>query len=280
MARVEVGGVGLEVFDTGVGDQTVCFSHGLLWDHRMFLPQIHALRGRYRCVAWDHRGQGRSGVPSGRVVTIEEVTSDAVRLVEQLGVGPVHFVGLSMGGFVGMRIAARRPELVRSLSLLETAPDVEPPENVPKYLRLLWVVRLLGVRRFVADRVLKIMCGASFLNDPRNEAQVDELRRRMQENRRSIRKAVLGVIEREGVEAELRRIRCPTLVLRGTEDAAIARDRSRKLLDGIPHAEWAEVEGCGHTSSLERPEAVTEVLVGFLDRVARAPDHSYLTPHP
>lgn len=266
MSRIQVGDTTLEVLDTRTGAETVCFSHGLLWDHRMFLPQIEALRGTYRCVAWDHRGQGGSD-DLRRTVTIEQVTTDAIALVEKLGVGPVHFVGLSMGGFVGMRMAARRPELVRSLSLLETAPDREPAANVPKYRRMCLAVRVLGVRRFIADQVLTIMCGASFLADPANAARVDGLRRMIMSNRRSIIRAVYGVLERDGVEAELKRVTCPTLVLRGTEDAAITRDRARKLLDGIPHAGWEEVEGCGHTSSLERPDAITEVLRRFISTV-------------
>lgn len=255
----------LEVLDTGgEGRETVCFSHGLLWDHRMFEPQIARLRERYRCVAWDHRGQGRSAVPAARSVPIEEVTADAVALVETLGVAPVHFVGLSMGGFVGMRIAARRPELVRTLALLETAPDPEPRAHLPRYRTLAAIARLFGVRGFLADRVLKIMCAPEFLADRANAARVAVLRARLMENGPSIVKAVNGVLEREGVEHELAAIRCPVLVVRGTGDAAIARDRARKVLAHVPHARWVEVEGAGHTSTLEAPDAVTDALVAFL----------------
>ena len=52
---------------------------------------------------------------------MDTLTDDAVALIESLGVAPVHYVGLSMGGFVGQRIAARRPELIRTLSLLDTS---------------------------------------------------------------------------------------------------------------------------------------------------------------
>ncbi|MEQ1501543.1 MAG: alpha/beta fold hydrolase [Myxococcota bacterium] len=267
MSTTIVNGVRLALLDTGGTGPTVCFSHGLLWDHRMFRPQIDALRDRYRCVAWDHRAQGQSEVPPGRIATIEEVTADAIALIERLGVGPVHFVGLSMGGFVGIRIAARRPELVRSLSLLETAADPEPAANIPKYRRLAWVARLFGVRRWLADRVLAIMCGGSFLADPQNAARVDVLRSMLMENRRSVVKAVAGVLERDGVEGELGRIACPTLVLRGTEDAAITRDRAHRVVEQVAGAQWVEVPGAGHTSTLEAPEAVTAALIRFLSEV-------------
>lgn len=253
---------GLRVVDTGGGasGRTVCFSHGLLFSHAMFEPQIAALRGEHRVVAWDHRGQGQSEVPPGRIVTIEQCTADAIGLIEALGVAPVDFVGLSMGGFVGMRIAARRPELVRSLALLATAPDPEPPAHLPRYRALTLVARTLGVNRWLAARVLKIMCAPATLADPARAAVVDRVRQLLMANGRSVYKAVNGVLERAGCEGELAAIRCPTTVIRGTGDQAIARERARLLVDGIAGARWVEVPDAGHTASLEAPEALTAAL--------------------
>lgn len=255
----------LWVEDTGTGDEVVCFSHGLLWSADMFRPQIEALRERYRCIAWDHRGQGRSDVPAGDEVSIETCTDDAIALIEQLGVGPVHFVGLSMGGFVGMRIAARRPDLVRSLSLLETAADPEPASNVPKYKRLNLVARWMGVPDFLADRVMPIMFADSFLADADRQGEVRARQRELRGNSTSIYKAVNGVIRRRGCTEELASIRCRTLVLRGTEDTAIARPRAVALAEGIEGATFVEVEGAGHTSTLEQPARVNEALLAHLE---------------
>ena len=270
MPQQTVNGTTLEVLDTAGAGPPVCFSHGLLWDHRMYAPQIEALRDRYRCIAWDHRGQGRSAVPDAPAVAIETVTADAIALIEALQIAPVHFVGLSMGGFVGMRIAARRPELIRSLVLLDTAPDPEPRAHLPRYKALSWAVRLLGVRSFLAERVLRIMCSASWLADPAHADTRQLLKERLMGLDRSIVRAVAGVLEREGVEAEIGDIRCPTLVARGVEDAAISRERSRLLADGIAGARWVEFDAAGHTSTLEQPEAVTAAIAAFLEETAAA----------
>ena len=80
------------------------FSHGLLWSTRMFDAQVATLRSRYRCISWDHRGQGHRYVPLVRAIGIEECHADAVVLIEQLGVAPDHFVGLSISSFVAMRL--------------------------------------------------------------------------------------------------------------------------------------------------------------------------------
>ncbi|HET9451382.1 MAG TPA: alpha/beta hydrolase, partial [Aggregicoccus sp.] len=103
MPLLSVNGTQLYYEDSGGEGEPVVFSHGLLWSSQLFAPQVQALRARYRCIAYDHRGQGRSAKPPGRSVDIETVYEDAVALIETLGVASCHFVGLSMGGFVGMR---------------------------------------------------------------------------------------------------------------------------------------------------------------------------------
>src|SRR3954463_1539252 len=107
MATFELDGMSLYYEDTGPGStgQTIAFSHGLLWGTELFAAQIAALRSRYRCLAWDHRGQGRSAADRRNCIGMELVWQDAVALLEALGGGdPAHLVGLSMGGFVAMRM--------------------------------------------------------------------------------------------------------------------------------------------------------------------------------
>lgn len=274
MPLVPVNGTRLWVEDTGDppagappsgGGAPVVFSHGLLWSTRLFDPQVAALRDRYRCVAYDHRGQGRSDVPPGRApVTIEACYADAVALLERLALGPVHFVGLSMGGFVGMRLAARRPDLVRSLALLETSADPEPEANRPRYRLLARVVRWLGPRP-VAGRVMPIMFGRTFLADPARAAERDAWRAHLLGNRRAIWRATLGVVDRAGVADELPRITAPTLVVVGDEDAATVPAKAERIAALIPGARLAVVCGAGHSSSVEQPAEVSVLLGAFLD---------------
>src|SRR5439155_13936417 len=132
-----------------------------------------------------------------------------------LGAAPCHFVGLSMGGFVGLRLAIRRPQLLRSLVLIESAADPEPPANVPKYRLMTLVARTLGTR-LLAGRIMKIMFGDAFLADPARRVERKERRAELRGvNPIGAARATIGVIERAPVEAELDRIRVPTLVLSG-----------------------------------------------------------------
>jgi 3-oxoadipate enol-lactonase len=248
----------LWVQDRGQGE-ILAFSHGLLMSAELFAPQVEALSDRYRCISWDHRGQGRSGEVQGDEVSIETCTEDAVALLEALG-EPVHFVGLSMGGFVGMRVAARRPDLIKSLVLLDTASDPEPMANRKKYERLIVALRIFGLQDFLVKQVLPILCGQSVMTDPALAGHRRHVERFVRSNRTDIYKAVNGVIRREACTHELAKIACPTTVMMGDEDVAISRERAQIMARAIEGSRWVPIPRAGHSASIENPEAVTAAL--------------------
>ena len=264
MPTLDVNGTTLYYEDTGPGStgQTIVFSHGLLWGTELFAPQIEALRGRYRCIAWDHRGQGRSAADHRHTIDMELVWQDAVHLLEALGVSRVHFCGLSMGGFCAMRMASRRPDLVRSLILIETSSDPEPIENVPRYRLLTRIVKLVGPR-VVNSRVLPIMLGKTILTDPARRGEVARYGELMS-RRRDIWRAVNGVIDRAGIHDELARISVPTVVIVGDEDVATPRAKAEKIASAIKGASLAHIARAGHSSTLEEPAHVIAAMETFL----------------
>lgn len=269
MARITVNGVELFYEDTGGPGEAILFSHGLLWNTSLFAPQVTALKGRYRCVAYDHRGQGRSADGQGSEIGMDLLTEDAVALIAALGLGKVHFCGLSMGGFVGMRLAARFPHLVRSLILCETSADAEPEENVPKYRKLNFVARWLGLR-FVTAKVLPILFGRTSLTDASRAAEKAAWRKQLDGNRRSIWRAVNGVINRSPVIDELPRITAPTLVIVGDEDVATTPAKAERIAKAIRNARLVRIPKAGHSSTVEQPQAVNAAMLQFLGTLRRS----------
>ena len=263
MPRIPVRDTELYYEDSGGDGPVVLFSHGLLWSGAMFDAQVAALKADYRCITYDHRGQGRSAPATERSVPIETATEDAIALIEALKLGPLHFCGLSMGGFVGMRIAARRPELLRSLILMETTADPEPAENVPKYKRLAFVARWFGLS-LVATPVMKIMFSRSFLGDPSRSAEVATWRAHLIGNRRDIVAAVYGVIEREGCAALLPSITAPTLILVGEEDVATVPAKSERIHAAVKGSTLIRIPAAGHSSSVENAPPINAALRDFL----------------
>ncbi|MBI2376839.1 MAG: alpha/beta fold hydrolase [Deltaproteobacteria bacterium] len=265
VTKKPIRGIELDLDDSGGNGPPVVFSHGLLWSGRMFDAQVRALQPDFRTITYDHRGQGRSDRPRG-TVSIETVYEDAVALIESLGVAPCHFVGLSMGGFVGIRLASRRPDLLRSLSLLGTTAGPEPRHNVPKYLAMNAIARGGGLR-LVAPAVMKIMFGKTFLEDPAREPERRRWTDELLSNHRSIHRAVAGVIEREGAEELARQIRVRTLIVVGDEDVATPPSASERLNDLIEGSRLERVRGAGHTSTVEQPEQLSKLVREFVSSV-------------
>lgn len=247
---------------------TIVFGHGLLFGGWMFRAQTAALRGRYRCVAIDWRGQGDS--PSAADgYDMDTLTTDAVALIEHLDVGAVHYVGLSMGGFVGQRLAARRPELIRSLVLLDSSAEAEDAVAAWRERALSAIFRYAGIAP-VLRPAKKLMFGPTFRADPRSAPLLDEWARRLARNdREGIRRAVLAVANRKPVLDELGSIAAPTLVAVGADDAALPPARSRTIAAAIPGARVVIIARSGHSSAVEQPDAVTTLVSSFVDAAPR-----------
>ena len=248
----------------GSGAETIVFSHGLLWSSKLFYKQVAHLKDRYRILTYDHRGQGKSEVTKNGY-GMDQLYEDAAALIEKLDLGKVHFGGLSMGGFVAMRIAARRPDLIKSIILMETSAQDEP--NKIKYRMLNTIVKLFGVK-VVTGPVMKIMFGQKFLNDPNRKEEREEWIRELQNNKKTIVRAVDGVIDRNGVEAELKNITCPTLIMVGTQDIATVPAKAEYIHAQIPHSTLKYIDGGGHTSSIEEAEQYNKEIDLFLANIS------------
>jgi 3-oxoadipate enol-lactonase len=267
MPKLRVNAVELYYEDVGSGPQTIVFAHGLLWSCRMFDAQIAALKDRYRCVSFDFRGQGQTEVTKDGY-DMDTLYEDAAALIATLNLAPCHFAGLSMGGFIGMRLAARRPELLRSLILMETSADPEPSENIPRYRQLGMVARYVGLRP-VAGRVMPIMFGRTFMTDPNRDADRKLWQQRMAGNdKQGIIRALNGVIGRKPIYEELGRIALPTLILVGDEDVATVPAKAQRIHVAIANSRLVTIPHAGHTSSVEQPQAVTSAIEEFLASVA------------
>lgn len=263
MPMIKLNDAQLYYEEHGEGPEAILFVHGLMWSGRMFAPQVAALASRYRCMTLDLRGQGRSEVTAVGY-DIDSLTRDAAALIDALACAPCHFVGLSMGGFIGMRLAIHRPELLRTLTLIESTAESEPAANVRRYALMNFVARWFGLR-WVVDSVMDILFGQTFLTDPARAQERDALRREVLANDRiGITRAVKGVIGRDAVLDQLNRIDLPTLILVGEEDVATPPELSQRMQARIPGARLEIIPRAGHTSTLEEPAAVTQALTAFL----------------
>ncbi len=268
MPKSHCNGASIHYEDTGGDGDPIVFSHGLLFSGAMFEAQVAHLRKHFRCITFDHRGQGQSGVTKGGY-DMETLTEDAAALIKALDAAPCHFVGLSMGGFVGMRLAAQRPELLKSLTLLETSAEPEDPKNAPKYKILNIIARWIGLWAAIGQ-VMPIMFGRTFLTDP---GRADERRRwsmAITSNHRiGITRAVNGVIDRAGCVDLLGDIRVPVGIGAGDKDVATTPEKSERMHRNIDESELVLFKGAGHSSSIETPDQVIELIERTIQRAGK-----------
>ncbi|MFZ2176246.1 MAG: alpha/beta hydrolase [Rhodococcus sp. (in: high G+C Gram-positive bacteria)] len=265
---LRVRGVDLYYEETGGAGEPILFLHGFFFDGRMYEAQVAALKDRYRCVSVDLRGQGRSGHARGGY-QLEQHTADVLSVIRQLGLAPVHLVGWSMGGFVGLRLAAREPGLLRSLILLDTSATAQELSKLPKHLIVTGLIRLLGASpSFVLNGIETEMYSEGFRTDPGRAGEREVWRRRWAAADRScLAKTSLALMIRPDIRDELAGVDVPTLIVTGLEDAAMPAEPSRELHSLIAGSRLVELQGVGHSSPVEDPNGVTEALERFLGEV-------------
>jgi len=265
MPTARVNGAELYYEDTGSGTEAVVFAPGLAWGTRLFRAEVAALGVRYRCVVVEPRGQGRSEMTKAGY-ELDNQAVDLAQLIEHLGVAPCHLVGHSLGGSAAVRVAARRPELVRSLALLNATADEDPLWDRVLFRGLSYVVDLFGVGT-VGGRFVKTMFGKTFLHDPARATEREEARGQFLSNdRRGLARAVRGWIRSPPVMDELPNVTAPTLVVAGEEDAAVKPERSRAVAEGVRDGRFLLLPKCGHSSPVEAPAAVTDAFRDLFER--------------
>ncbi len=163
MPHVQINGANLHYTDVGNGPETIFFVHGLAFDGRMFEAQIDHFKSRYRCIAMDLRGHGQSDLTDSGY-DMDGMAGDAAALIKHLDCGPCHFVGWSIGGFMGMRIAIAHPELLKSLTLIGTA-SMNGSDTDFGFKAVPWLTRMFGMGA-VTGSLMSAMFGKPFLKDP------------------------------------------------------------------------------------------------------------------
>ena len=239
--------------------QTVVLSNSLgstsaIWDR-----QVPALEG-YRVIRYDHRGHGDSPVPRGPY-TIADLGHDVLELLDSLDVERASFCGLSLGGMVGMWLAAHAPERIDRLVLLCTS------ARLP---RQPWLERARLVRAEGTSAVADLVVGRWFT--PAFSAREPELVERM--------RAMIAATPAEGYAScceaiaamdlrdDLRAIRAPTLVLGAADDPAIPVEHSTAIAHGIEDARLVVLADAAHLPTIEQHALVTQYIVEHLEGAA------------
>ncbi|WP_179862288.1 alpha/beta fold hydrolase [Longibacter salinarum] len=261
MPYVTVNGCEYFVKDTEEGPETIVFGHGYLMTHRLFDAQVDALSDSYRCIAFDWRGQGMTQITTGGY-DVRDLARDVASLLDAMDVDRCHYVGLSMGGFVGFRLLAHYGDRLHSAVLLDSDAGAESMLRWLKYQAMLTMVEHFGYDS-VIDRVIPLMFGETFRRE-QPEAVEMWTERITAQDPRGIVPAGRGIFSRESALPLLGKARTPTLLMVGGEDVTTPPEKTAAAHDALPNSKMLIVPQAGHSSAVEQPEAVTHAIRRFL----------------
>src|SRR4051794_33196987 len=157
MPTIKRDGAHIHYNDTGGDGPVVVFSHGILMDASMFDAQVAEFAGEYRCLTWDQRGHGETGLVTDPF-TYWDSARDLIALLDDANVEQAVLAGMSQGGFLSLRVALLAPERVRGLIFIDSQAGTEAPDAAPLYQSMAenWAADGYdeNVARFVADLIL------------------------------------------------------------------------------------------------------------------------------
>lgn len=257
----------LWVEDTGEVDlPPVLCLHSLWLDHTMFDALVEAAAGKFRMIRPDFRGQGKSAPPTSDIVDMDTCARDMEALVEKMGLRDVNLVVQSMGGDVALRMAARRPELYRSLIMLASSArggEKDELEWVNKWLEDSYQTGFVGDS---LQLLRQVMFGETTRKTVSKQAMLKHWSAMLEASPRSLWPAIRGVIDRDGCADILSAIAAPTLIFSGEEDVARPPSWAQEVADGIVLSKLVLLPGIGHSPILEAPELVLPQILEFLER--------------
>ncbi len=266
MSIAHVNGAGLYYTEMGRrGGEVVIFSHGLLFDHTMFEHQMATLAEvGYHVFGFDWRGQGRS-IAAGdeEAYSFESLAEDAYGLLQYLEIARCHWVGLSMGAMVAFHLYFKQPELFRSLTLLDTSADPEPPEHLPRYQQLVQTYKAFGPVPPLIEALEQVFFSPTFRQrDPQGQERWNKV---IAANPRENMELICsGVFSRPSVTERLDEIKVPTLIMVGEHDVATSPDHSETMHQRISGSKLVTIPNAGHSSTVEQPEFISHELLIFL----------------
>lgn len=261
MARIDHQGCALHYEVIGPrssATRPVLLLHGLGSSSLDWEYQLPALSGQYQVILMDLRGHGQSGKPRQRY-SIEGFSADVAALLEHLNCGPVHLVGLSMGGMVGFQLAVDRPALLHSLCIVNSGPQVKL-RGPGDYWQ--WFKRW-GLMHLASMGTIGVALGKNLFPRPEQAELRAKVARRWADNDKRAYIASFNAIVGWGVQERLGAIQCPTLIVSADHDytpVAVKEHYVTLILD----AHLEVIADSRHATPLDQPERFNHTLLRFL----------------
>lgn len=263
---------GLHVEETGEHGPLLLCLHGIGSSSAAFAPQLAELSAYVRVVAWDAPGYAKSADPEAPL-SLDDFADAATALIRERGTN-AHVLGVSWGGVIALRLAARHPELVASLIVADSSPGSgTDAAKATGMRRRATELAELGSRAFAEGRGPRLVSPG---------APPELVRRVVDTMADSVRLPGYAYAAESMAAADLReelaRIAAPTLVLCGDQDRVTGVEASQAIAGAIHKTAYVIVKDAGHLANQEQPRAFNAWVLSHLritDRIPELPEAAH-----
>jgi len=267
MPIVNINGVDLNYETAGQGEAIV-FLHGMTGSTQDWENQISVLSPKYRVVARDQRGHGKSAAPSGEEqYSIPIFADDVFALLRMLDIKKCCLAGHSIGGFTALQFALEHPDMLAALVLVDTSSGqfARDPSFAQMQQKQGELARSQGMEAAFEYGTAN---NPTMIERLRKHPELREVTRRkmLQTSANGYVYGMRAIGKWKSVTSRLSEIKVPTLICWGEEDAGFT-EAVQILRRGIANSELVTVKGVGHSPHEEAPDVFNEALLKFLNRI-------------
>ena len=276
-------GAELAYLESGSGGSVV-FVHGGVSDYRTWAGQVGPFSEGYRVIAYSRRyARPNADIPNGVDDQMLPHVEDLIELLQNLNAVPAHLIGHSWGGFIVLLAAIRRPDLIRSITLIEPPVltlflDMPPkpgqiislllrsPRNALPILKLGATVMAPAEKAFRKgdDRQAIEIFGQGVLGKDRFARLSGERYKQVWDNRRADKAQMLGAGFPNLSPADVRQIQLPALLVTGAESPKAFHRMNEMLATLLRHAQLVVIAGASHIVHEDAPQALNQCIMDFL----------------
>ncbi|WP_201289169.1 alpha/beta fold hydrolase [Halovenus carboxidivorans] len=245
--------------EAGSGPELLC-AHGTLMDRTMFDPQIDGLSDEYRVAAYNLRARTERAYEP---YDLFDLVEDCRATIDALDMDEPVVAGMSMGGFMAIRLAMEYPEEISGIVLIDSTSRPHPEEDIELYQGMIDRGREDDhMATSMAETVTHFLFGETTREE--NPELVQSWMERWETySGEAVYQEVSSWLERPDVTDQLAGVDVPALVVHGEEDESIPFERAEPTVDALD-AEQALIPEAGHSSNVERPAAVNDAIREFL----------------
>jgi aminoacrylate hydrolase len=256
-----VGGLYYEIYGPE-GADAVILSAGLGGSGEYWRPQVEALAKRWRVILYDHRGTARSDRKLPPDHTVEQMADDVAAVLDGLRIASAHLVGHALGGHIGLALALRAPERLKSMIAVNAWAKLDA-HTARCFDTRLSLLRDSGQDAFIKATPLFLYPAAWMATRPKRMAE-EAKHQTMAFPGAPTTEARIAAVRAFDISARLGQITTPVLSLAAEDDLLSPYTAAKALADGLQNGVYAAMPRGGHACNVTEPEAFNSILLAWL----------------